>query len=600
MTESSMESAGLRQASTGADQPAPGPPPSSSGAETMPALAASRLPAPRSVLKWIYGGRIALAVGSFLFIASIWNLASPGLTLTASLVLVASLGFTSVSFWYTHLAERAPGRNFLYGQAIFDLLLVTWIVHLTGGSQSAFAPLYILVICAAAILLPLLGGVLVGLLASALYVAEVVWNSQGAVAGHVVLQLLLFTVVALVTGYLGDRLRQTGAALGEVETRLELLRLSTDDILSSIRTGIITVDGGGRLAYLNPAATEILTLSPAEWLGKPVLEALNDAAPGLGWVIEQTQRDRRPIARFESGDLLEGSFVLGVSTTLMEREGEETPAVTAIFQDITQKTRIEQLERRAERLEAVAELSASLAHEIKNPLASIRSAVEQLADSRVDADDRSVLNTLVVRESGRLTRLLGEFIDFARTKITSPARLDFRALVRDVVTLVRAHPDAEERSVKLTGFESGDPIWLVGSEDLLHRAVLNLVLNAAQWAGRDGSVDVAIEIVHSDILSPVLGTHDLVRLTVADDGPGIEPSVAEHIFNPFFTRRPGGTGLGLALVQRAADAHGGIVFVDPVRGPGLSGAVFTLCLPYRVGAVEMADSESSAVAEAYP
>jgi two-component system, NtrC family, sensor histidine kinase PilS len=184
-----------------------------------------------------------------------------------------------------------------------------------------------------------------------------------------------------------------------------------------------------------------------------------------------------------------------------------------------------------------------------------------------------------VRESGRLTRLLGEFIDFARAKITTAEDVDFGEVVTEVVALVKAHPDAEERTVRLSMPTSDEPIRLVGSEDLLHRAVLNLVLNAVQWSGRGGTVEIVLEIVHSDILSPVLGTHDLVRLTVTDDGPGIDPAVADHIFNPFYTRRPGGTGLGLALVQRAADAHGGVVFVDSARVAGRRGAAFTLCLP---------------------
>jgi two-component system, NtrC family, sensor histidine kinase PilS len=543
------------------------------------ANAVPRRSSARRVLTWVYAGRLTLSTATFLAVAFVWREAAPALTLGTSFLAVAALALTAPSFWYSHLTDRPLGRNFLYGQAVFDLALVTWVVHITGGPESVFAPLYILVISAAAALLPLLGGVLVGLLASALYIGEVVWNSGVAVSPHLFLQLALFTVVALVTGYLGDRLRLTGAALGEVETRLELLRLNTDDILGSIRTGIITVDGAGRLAYLNPAAVEILSLSPREWLGRPVLDELNQAAPGLGWVIARSQSEHRPIARFESGDLLQGSFVLGVSTTVMEQDGEGPPPVTAIFQDITEKTRLEQLERRAERLEAVAELSASLAHEIKNPLASIRSAVEQLADARVDADDRAVLTTLVVRESGRLTRLLSEFIDFARAKITTAAELDFGELVRDVVALVRAHPDSGDRTVRFTIPPADEPIRLTGSEDLLHRAVLNLLLNAVQWSGAGGTVEAQVEVVHSDILSPVLGTHDLVRLTVRDDGPGVDPAEAEHIFNPFYTRRPGGTGLGLALVQRAADAHGGIVFVDSGRVSGARGAAFTLCLP---------------------
>ncbi|MBA4156305.1 MAG: PAS domain-containing protein [Gemmatimonadetes bacterium] len=541
--------------------------------------AAARLPEARKILAWIYAVRLAIAVGMFVSVAFVWQQAGPQVTLAASLVLVVTGSVTAAAFWFTHLLNRWPGKNFLYGQTIFDTLLVTWIVYLTGGQGSAFAPTYILVICAAAILLPFLGGILVALLASVLYVAVVVLlSTQETLNGGVALQLFLFTVVALVTGYLGDRLRQTGAVLGEVETQLRLLRMDTDDILGSINTGVLTVDGYGRLAYMNAAAAQILSVAPGEWLGMPVIDALDDAAPGLGWVIDRSRRERQPIARFETGDLLEHSFVLGVSTTLLDRSDGEPP-VTAIFQDITQKKRLEVVERRAERLEAVAELSASLAHEIKNPLASVRSAVEQLADSGVDPEDRMFLKGLVVRESDRLSRLLAEFIDFARVKVTTPEPVRFTPLVHDVVALVRAHPDAAQCAIHFDAPADGPALEVHGDEDLLHRAVLNLVLNAVQWAGPGGEARVSVDRAHSDILSPVLGVSELIRLTVADSGPGIDPDVAEHIFNPFFTRRPGGTGLGLALVQRAAEAHGGVIFVDGSRTAELQGAVFTLCLP---------------------
>lgn len=554
-----------------------------------------RLPGPRRVLGAIYVGRLVIAAATFLSVLLVWQQASPKLTLMVSLVLVLTSTFTAAAFWYTHLAEHEPGRNFLYGQTVFDALLVTAVVHLTGGADSPFATLYILVICAAAILLPFLGGVLVGMLASVLYMAEVVWNSRGALDGAAMLQLALFSVVALVTGYLGDRLRQTGTALGEVTTELELLRLDTDEILSGISTGILTVDGKGRLVYLNPTAAALLSLPAEQWLGRPVLEALDRAAPGLGWVIQRSQQDRRAIARFETGDLLEGSFVLGVSTTLLERPGGERPAVTAIFQDITERRRIEQLERRAERLEALAELSASLAHEIKNPLASVRSAVEQLTQPQIEPDDREVLSGLVVRESGRLSRLLSEFIDFARARVTTPEPIDFLALVREAMTLVRAHPDAEGRTLVLEP-TTLPKVLVRGSADLLHRAVLNLVLNAVQWAGPGGEVRLTLDVARSDILSPVLGALDLVRLRVTDSGPGVDPEHVEQIFNPFFTLRPGGTGLGLALVQRAADVHGGVVFVDGGCPPA-RGAVFTLCLP-SLAAAESMDDYPKPVAEA--
>jgi two-component system, NtrC family, sensor histidine kinase PilS len=551
-----------------------------------------RLPEQRKLIGWVYIGRLVAVLA--LILHGIWEMNSrPGGVPLASLILAITVLFTAGSYWYTHRLDRSAGNWFLLGQAFYDAGLVSIVVFLTGGGQSILAPLYILVICAAAVLLPFLGGLAVGGVTIALYFL-VAWLSAGG-AGAVELQLALFAVFAVVTSYLGDRLREAGAALGEVETQLRQLRLDTGDILSTISTGIITVDGDGNLLYMNPAAEELLQFSAQSATGSPVIERLDRVAPGLGNVIERTARTRTPIRRFETEPLSDDSFVLGVSTTLVEREESNSlPAVTAIFQDITQKMRVEALRRRSERLEAVAELSASLAHEIKNPLASIRSAVEQIGGGEVDREDSELLTRLVLRESDRLSRLLTEFIDFARVKITSPFPIDLPSVVQQVVDLVRAHPDS--RGVEIDLQVEGDPdsMQIQGAEDLVHRAVLNLVLNAVQWSGEGGRVQLRLDEVTSDLLSPALGALGLVRLTVQDSGPGIDEEIVEHIFNPFFTRRPGGTGLGLALVQRAVEAHGGAIFVDNAASTSAPGATFSLYLPTHHSEVQEASYLPSA------
>ncbi|HEY0020225.1 MAG TPA: ATP-binding protein [Longimicrobium sp.] len=539
-------------------------------------FAAGRLPQPRRVLAWVYLGRLCLAGAIFVAAALVWKQAEAHVTLAASLLLVLAAAFTAGSFWYTHLTHHAPGRAYLYAQVLFDVALVATVVHLTGGPESDFVPLFVLVIVAAAILLPFLGGVLIGVLVSLLFFADIVL-STGTIAAGSILQIVLFAAVALATGYLGDRLRHTGAVLGEVETELRLLRLDTDDVLASIATGLITVDGAGRLAFINPAAADLLHIRASDWLGRPFLAKLDAVAPGLGRVIAQSSATRTPVRRYET-DETDAGMVFGVSTTLIQRDEGGPPSVTAIFQDITERKRMDQLRGRAERLEAVAELSASLAHEIKNPLASIRSATEQLAGEGIDADDRVVLGGLVVRESDRLSRLLTEFIDFARAKLRAAERLDLARLVRHVVDVVKAHPQARGIDVSFSVDADAEHVAVHGDEDLLHRAVLNLALNAVQWAGQGGRVEVCVDAVDTDLMAPRLGAAHAVRIRVSDTGPGVPEENAEHIFDPFFTRRPGGTGLGLALVQRAADAHGGAVFVDQSRGDGW-GATFAFYLP---------------------
>lgn len=530
------------------------------------------------LLRLLYLGRLTLAAGIFGGALLVWPDTEPEVTLLATLMLLLSIGMALGSGWHTHLRGRKPGSGFLYAQVIFDALLVTAVVHLTGGSESDFAPLYILVIAMGALLLPLPGGVLVGALASVLYFTDIVWGYTAVPPGAVFVQIGIFTVMALATGYLGDRLRQTGRALGEVESELRQLRLDTGDILGTIDTGVVTVDGSGRLAYLNRAAESLLSLQEREWLGRLALEELDRRAPGLGELVRRTAASRVPVRRHE---ILAPSRkggeeqVIGVRTTVLEREGEEAPWVTAVFQDITGGKRVEELNRRAARLQAVAELAASMAHEIKNPLASIRSAVEQLAGERLHAEDRQRLERLVLAESDRLSRILSDFLEFSGARLQRSALVDVGGVAAEAIALVAQHPDSAG-GVPVDFEPPEEPLLVEGDEDLLHRAIFNLVLNAVQHAGPGGTVRVEVTRVTEPELVPGLPFTSPVRITIHDSGPGIPTEDVQRIFDPFFTTRKGGTGLGLALVHRAVEAHRGAILVDGAPGRG---ARFSVYLP---------------------
>lgn len=531
---------------------------------------------PLRLLRWVYASRLVLATGIFVAAVLRWLQVEPQTTLIATLVLILAVTCTAVSAWWTDLLGKQPGPNFLYGQALVDTVLVTAIVHITGGAASDFAPLYILVIASSALLLPLPGGMLIGVLSSLLYFADIVWWHAGPVPAQVLVQIALFVLIALATAYLGDRLRRTGAALGEVESELRQLRLDTSDILGTLDTGVVTVDGEGRLSYMNAAAAALLGLRTSDWLGRPVLTALDEQVPTLGATVERTLRTRVPVRWFESvRDLGARVRVIGARTTVLEREG--APWATVVLQDITDGKRLEEVKRRADRLEAVAELSASLAHEIKNPLASIRSAVEQLTRAPLSEQDESVLEKLVVTESDRLSRLLSEFIEFGRAERRESAVFDVVAMVEQAMDVLRQHPDARpDLDIELDAPDA--PIRMEGDEDLLHRAVFNLVLNAVQHAR--ASVTVRLRQADRWDVPPGVGLETPAKLVVLDDGPGIAPADLPRLFDPFFTRRKGGTGLGLALVQRAVQEHRGAVFVDSPAGAGTR---FTVYLPARGG-----------------
>jgi len=532
------------------------------------------------LFRWLYLGRLTLVAGILSGALFAWFDARPEDTFVATVMFMVALGVTGASFWYTHVLKRAPGEAFRYGQVVLDIVLVTGVVHVTGGPESSFAPLYILVISAGALLLPLPGGVLIGALASMVYFADLAWGHQGTFTLEVALRIALFALVALITGLLGDRLRRAGQALGAMSSELQRLRLDTGDILANLSTGVITIDSDRRLAYANPAAEALLGLDLSGLNGMPILETLQDAAPGMGEALDRALDDRRTRTRSRvSVERGNERLRLGISTTLLERGADRPPSVTAIFEDITDLERIDELNVRTGRLEAVAALSASLAHEIKNPLASIRSAVEQLGSDRLSPDDRALLRRLVITESDRLSRLLTEFLDYSGVKLGAQQRVELRRAVMDCVAVARQHPDLEGVDLRLDVDDA--PVPVIGDADLLHRALLNMVLNAAQHAGPGGTVVVALEDERFRKTPRGVNVSNPVRLSVRDSGPGIPPEMESRIFDPFFTTRKGGSGLGLALVHRAVEAHSGVIFVDRAIEGGAQFVIFLPGLPER-------------------
>jgi two-component system sensor histidine kinase PilS (NtrC family) len=518
---------------------------------------------PHRILRWVYVGRLTMSAAIFVAAVLAWKNADAGLTLVASLLITIALAFTAGSALYS-IVYRSPLRPvFLYTQSLFDLLVVTAIVHVTGGGSSQFAALYILVIAAASLLLPFSGGLLIALLGCVLYFADVLLTPGTQLDIAVWLQLGVFSAVALGSGYIAARLRQAGAGTEQLAAELVKVRLQAADILRNIRSGIVTVDATGGLVYANPAASQLLGLQLDSQVGLPVIETIFGAAPELARALERAAQDGTRTYRAEGSiTVRDRRFPIGLNTTSSEGDEGAPATATAIFQDISDQKRLDSLHARTERLEAVAELSASLAHEIKNPLAAIRSADETLARSpRTNVDERTLAD-LIVRESDRLSRLLSEFLDFARVRVTRVEPVDLASVARGAANLASAHPD-KPSDVEVICNANGHPMIVEGDEDLLHRAVFNLTLNAVQASPQGGRVRVELAPLTMDQV-PAGVSFDLggIALRVSDDGPGIPLEIRDRLFDPFFTTKPGGSGLGLSIVHRAIEAHSGFVFVD--------------------------------------
>jgi two-component system sensor histidine kinase PilS (NtrC family) len=535
------------------------------------------------LLSWLFVGRIVLAIGVLLGAGLVWT-ERPQESFLVSIAVVFALTFTAYGAWVSFIRHRKPSNTFLLIQALVDLGVVTTIVHFAGQPQSAFPALYVLVVAAYALLMTPFWGLVTAVVASALFLAESLLSSAGVLDSAFWAQVVVFNVVFAIVAVLGHRLREAGMEQETLAIELKRVRLEADDILRNIRSGVLTVDGFGRLAFINPTAQRLLDLDAEDLIGLPILDDLKSRSSELWAAVVSGIRNGRKISRGEGVVVhQEGRmFPIGLSTTTFRQEAQEAPSVTAIFTDISDLKEVQELHARAERLESVAALSASLAHEIRNPLASIRSSVEQLARSKHADEDERFLAALIVRESDRLSRLLSEFLDFARVRATQLVPLDLHAVVVAVIRLIQAHPDCRPDAVLMV---EGERTMLEGDEDLLHRVVANLVLNAVQAARGPTRITVTVATVQAGEIPHGTNLEHAIRLQVKDDGPGIPPEIRDRLFEPFVSARQGGSGLGLAIVQRAVEAHRGLVLVDSVPG---AGTTFTIFLPAKMVAEDAA------------
>jgi two-component system sensor histidine kinase PilS (NtrC family) len=541
------------------------------------------LPDQRTLLTWLFAGRLVLATGVLLGAGLVWT-ERPQESFIVSIAVVFALMFTLYGAGTIFLLRRKPTNAFFLFQALVDLGLVTTILHFTGQPQSAFPALYVLVVAAYSLLMPPAWVAVTAILASLLFLGDTIWTHGASLDTVSWAQIGVFNLVFAIVAVLGHRLREAGMEQATLATELQRVRLEADDILRNIRSGVLTVDGFGRLAFINPTAERLLDLDGEALIGLPVLDQLKTRSSELWAAAVAGIRNGRKISRGE-GMVVQGAgrmFPIGLSTTTFRQEAQEAPSVTAIFTDISDLKEVQELHMRAERLEAVAELSASLAHEIRNPLASIRSSVEQLARSKHADEDERFLSGLIVRESDRLSRLLSEFLDFARVRATHFAPVDLHSVVVAVVRLIRAHPDCRPDAVITV---EGGHTLLEGDEDLLHRVAANLVLNAVQAARGPIRITVNVSVAQPTEIPHGTDLEHSVRLQIRDNGPGIPEEVRERLFQPFVSGRSGGSGLGLAIVQRAVEAHRGLVLVD--SGPG-SGTTFTIFLPAKMVAEDAA------------
>lgn len=544
----------------------------------------------------LMASRLALSVGS-LGIGLLLEAVGGSVTITEW---QGFYGAVSAAFVLTVVYRLFAGRIkrprlFAAVNIATDVALVSALVLFSGGRDSVFTFLYVVVAAYAALLFRRFGALAWGGVASAAYgivllAAQRGWVTAATGPESASIVLMTWTVhaaaivlVSALASFLADELERTGEALRRRTTALVELQTLHQRTVDSLMSGLLTTDPEGRITSFNPEAERITGLPVDRAFGREIDEVL----PGIREVLapsEETHRERtraRLSFRTPGGD----ERYLGVGAyTLRDADGQASGRVV-IFQDVTDVVRMEQELRRSERLAAVGQLSASIAHEVRNPLASISGSIQMMREraAGLGGEDgpEARLMDIVIREVDRLNHLIGDFLHFARPGPLHVAPVLVCRVVDEVIEMFEA-----VRPARLEVRREVDPGLMASADaEQLRQVLWNLVLNASQAMPEGGQLCLAAtrlsgESTQGEHSGGRMGGEEKAlwaEIAVMDQGIGIPEDALEHVFDPFFTTKKEGSGLGLATVHRIVEDHGGTIRVE--RGEGDWSTVIRVRLP---------------------
>jgi two-component system sensor histidine kinase PilS (NtrC family) len=446
--------------------------------------------------------------------------------------------------------RRGPvGTVFLLAQLAVDVAVVSMLAEMTGGIHAFFTLLYFPVIASGAFLLRQRGALWAAAFASVGFIGMTAvhrdllpYDADGVfvIYTEVMFRIFAFFLMAVLTGHLGELLARTGQELQAERRSSRLLASEHDTVLDRVRAGVVTSDPEGKVIALNPYARTLL----GDVRGV-ALDALFPAGAGRDAWEEKREGGQRWICQVAG--LPEGGRVI-------------------LVDDVTELTRMREAVAHDERLVAVGRIAASMAHEIRNPLAGLSGSLQLIRE-----EHPSRLADLALGEAERLNRLVEDFLGAARRPVVTPQPIDVLAVATEVCeTFGRDQRYAR----KVTTRCDGSPVVARADPDRLRQALLNLLLNGAQAMPRGGVVQVDV--------GPAPATNERaagVVVRVSDEGVGIPGPELDRVFDPFYTTRGGGTGLGLLLVSQIVRGHHGDIVVRP-RAP--NGTEFEMWLPLEV------------------
>ena len=455
-------------------------------------------------------------------------------------------------YLYALQTSRRVGTVQSWTQVLVDFAVVASTVAYTQGPSSFFTFIFVMVVLEAGLLLGLSQSIALASLASAFMLQQVVLYEAGARSSGsfelwytFLAQCLAFYLTAMISGYWTQSL-----------SRLQEFQR---EILDNLNSGFLITDADGNIAVQNQAARQILDLDGDQGVGQPVSEVLR-VESGAECPVTTALRLGQDFTSYEFRVRTKSdeSILLGLTTNCMRDSNGRITGVIASFTDLTEMNAMREELRQQDRLAVIGELAAGLAHEIRNPVAVIRGALEEWSARDKDEALQGKLEEIAIRESDHLNDIVSGFLNFARNPSLKREIIDAEAFALEISeSLRREYQDCA--GLRIEFGRSGRPCLVSGDATQIKQVFTNLGKNAIE--AMQGKGTLRIEVSNSS--GPV-------EIRFDDDGPGIDPDKIGRIFEPFYTTKESGVGMGLAVCLRIITAHDGTIMATSREGGGCS------------------------------